>query len=462
MRSITTQDGGSNTRRFLSRRTVLAGSAAALTTGLAGCAGLTGGSSNSGDTGNAGGSGPTEIEYWMYFGAQEKREMTKLVEDFNSKHDDIRVKAQSVPFGSFLDKLFTSVNSKNAPHVASYYGSYGRYLRPICHPVDQYLSQGTGDEYFDIAWSNLQVEDKTYALPIDVHGKALYTNDAVMEKAGLDPKREFKDWESFSQACSTIKSETDARPFSFLNWNAGQAAFRTYLIALTQAGGSVLEGKPGSFEVTYDDATGVETAEMMASITGDLGWDTPTFQSDSARVKDFIGDRLGMFIAGTWSTNNFENENGKIPDDLSFHFKKPFMFPGDGEDVAWAESNSLYFPKNPNHTEAEKRAAVKFAEYVTQNNYLWASAGGHLPAAKEVATSKKVKNTKLWKEFGTISTMYDMVKNKQVRYQPKTNIHLNSPKFWSPFIDLYLHNVEPKKAVTTSAETLRQALAQQR
>lgn len=456
---------GSNSTK-MNRRRVLSAGGAALATGIAGCAGLTGGGGSSGDgsssDGNTGSdgaaSGDVEIDYWMYFGAQENEEMTALVDEFNSQDNGIHVNKQSVPFGEFLNKLFTSVNSGNAPHVASYYGSYGRHLKPITHSIDDYLSDGAKNKYFDIAWDNLQVDGSTYALPIDIHGKALYTNDGVLESAGVDP--DFTDWQAFSDACDTIVSDTDSRAFSFINWNIGQAAFRAYIIALTQAGGNIVTGEPGSYKVAYDDDVGMQTADLMTKITGDFGWDTPQFQSDSARVQDFVSGDLGMFIAGTWSVNNFENESGNIPEDLSFSFQNPFMFPGEGDDVAWCESNSLYFPKNENHSDAEKQAAVEFAEYVTQNNTLWASAGGHLPAAKSVATSSEVKNTDLWQKYGTISTMYEMVTNKQVRYQPKTAIHINSDRFWGPFVDMYLQNTDVESGVKSSANALKQALNQ--
>ncbi|SFR64544.1 extracellular solute-binding protein [Halogeometricum limi] len=456
-----TDNTAERANRVVDRRRVLSATGTALAAGLAGCSGLTGGGGGqSTDSGTDGGgsSGDVEIDYWMYFGAQENKEMTQLVEEFNSQDNGIHVNKQSVPFPEFLNKLFTAVNSGNAPHVASYYGSYGRHLEPITHPIDDYLSDGAKNEYFDIAWNNLQVDGSTYALPIDIHGKALYTNDDVLESAGVDPN--FDDWDAFSSACDTIVSDTESRAFSFINWKVGQAAFRAYIIALEQAGGQVVTGEPGSYEVAYDDDVGMQTAEMMAKITGEYGWDTSQFQSDAARVQDFISGDLGMFIAGTWSVNNFENEDGNLPEDLSFSFEKPFMFPGDGEDVAWCESNSLYFPKNANHTDAEKQAAVEFAEYVTQNNTLWASAGGHLPAAKSVATSSEVKNTDLWQKYGTIQTMYEMVTNKQVRYQPQTSVHINSDRFWGPFLDMYLQNTDVQSGVTASADALSQALNQ--
>lgn len=461
MTNHTNNSDDSNSTTITRRRALGAGSAA-FAAGLAGCGGLTGsgggGGSDDDTSGDGTASGDVEIDYWMYFGAQENEEMTTLVDEFNSQDNGIHVNKQSVPFPEFLNKLFTSVNSGNAPHVASYYGSFGRHLEPITEPIDDYLSDGAKNEYFDIAWNNLQVDGSTHALPIDIHGKALYTNDSVLESASVEP--DFTDWQTFSDACDTIVSDTDSRAFSFLNWKVGQAAFRAYLIALTQAGGDVVTGEPGNYEVAYDNEVGMETAELMTSITGERGWDIPKFQSDSARVQDFVAGDLAMFIGGTWSVNNFENENGEIPSDLSFSFQRPFMFPGDGDDVAWCESNSLYFPTNPNHSEAEKQAAVEFAEYVTQNNTLWASAGGHLPAAESVATSSEVKNTALWQDHGTISTMYDMVTNGKVRYQPKTPVNINSDRYWGSFIDMYLQNTDVQSGVTASADALTQALDQ--
>ncbi|WP_229124953.1 extracellular solute-binding protein [Halapricum desulfuricans] len=446
---------GSGTNRIVNRRNVLRGLGAATTISLAGCAG----GDDSSDGPNGSSDGDVEIDYWMYFGAQEGEEMQTLVDEFNQKDNGITVNAQSVPFPQFLDKLFSAVKSENAPHIASYYGSYGQHLKRVCHPIDEYLSSGTKNEYFDAAWNSLQVEDSTYALPIDIHGKALYTNNDVLEKAGVDPTGDFnQSWEAFKQTAETIKSETNARPFSMLNWKNGQAAFRAFIIAHSQAGGKLFEGEPGNYDVAFDNDRGVETAQLMYDVTGDLGWDHSQLQSKSARVEDFVADELAMFIAGTWSTNNFENENGKIPEDLNFQFHKPFYFPGDGEDVAWAESNSLYFPRNPNHTDAERQAAVEFAEYATQNNTLWAEAGGHLPAATSVANSDKVQSLNLWTEQKTISTMYEMVENGQIQYQPKTSIHLNAPRYWGTLMDMYLHSVEPEQAMTMIADEVQSAL----
>jgi len=448
---------GEGTDSTISRRGVLGATGAALTTGLAGCAGLTGGG-GSGSSSSDGGSssGDVEIDYWFYFGAQEREVMRSLIDEFNAMDNGITVNPQGVPFGEFLNKLFTSVNANNSPHIVSFFGSYGQHLEPVTHSIDDYLSSGAKNEYFDIAWDSLQVDGSTYALPIDIHGKAVYTNDDVLESAGVDP--DFTDWGSFSDACDTIVGDTDSRAFSFLNWKSGQEAFRAYTSAITQAGGSVLSGDSGSYEVTYDNDVGMETAQLMANITGEFGWDTPQFQSDSARVEDFIAGELGMFIAGTWSVNNFKNEQGEIMEDLSLSFQKPFMFPGDGENVAWCESNSLFFPENDNHTDAEKQAAVEFAEFVTQNNTQWAVAGGHLPAAESVATSNEVQSTALWEDVGTISTMHEMVTNGEVQYQPQTPVDINSSRFWGPFLDIYLQNTDVSSGLNASASELQSAL----
>ena len=147
----TTDDSNSN---LTTRRTVLGTGGTLLAGGLAGCTGLTGG--GGGSSNSAGGnSGNVQLDYWMYFGAQENREMTSLVDEFNSQDNGITVNKQSVPFEDFLNKLFTAAGSGNAPHVASYYGSYGRHLEPVCHPIDDYLSNGAKNKYFEAAWNNL-------------------------------------------------------------------------------------------------------------------------------------------------------------------------------------------------------------------------------------------------------------------------------------------------------------------
>lgn len=441
-----------------SRRAVLSSLGAAGIAGLAGCSGSGGsGGGQEGTTVGESGDGKVTVDFWMYFGGEEGSEIRSLIKEFENKHPKININEQSVPFSSFLDKLYTAVSGGKAPHLASYYLSYTRYMQQLCDPIDEYAPDGIVDQYFPITQRNMQLNGKTYALPLDIHSQMLVTNDDVLEKNGVEAPQS---WEDLKKACQTLQDGGVSRPFSAIPGPYPQNLFRSYYLMLLQANGSAVKKQGDKFDVIFNETdVGKQTAKTMMSVTGERGWDNPTVGDQSARTSAFINDNLPMMINGNWVVNSFENDNEEIVDGLNFTFHKPYIFPGAKENKrAWAESNSLYFPKNPNHTDKEKQAAVKFANWVTNNHPVWATTAGHLPASKEVAKMDTVRNSPYWKDYKIVETLWEMASNDEIRYQPRTPINWNAVRFWQPMVDAYGQKISALKGLNKSADKLTQAL----
>ena len=63
-------------------------------------------------------------------------------------------------------------------------------------PLDEYLEEGYGDQFVDIAWDQLQYEGKQYGIPTGNDAKWLFYNKAILEEAGYSEPP--KTWEELS------------------------------------------------------------------------------------------------------------------------------------------------------------------------------------------------------------------------------------------------------------------------
>lgn len=451
-----------NSGRRADRRKVIKSLGAASLVSLAGCSGGDGGDGTSGSdggtTGSSGDSGAVEIEFWEYFGGTEQDEITALVDEFNETHDDITVNMSNVPFDEFFDSLFTGVASGNAPHVTTYWMSFSRFMMQegAIRPIDEQM-EASVDDYFESAQPAMQLDGDVYSLPMDIHGNGLIANDTVLEEAGVE---EFPtDWQSFQTACDAIKENTDARAFAPLEGGHPIIGMRSYYTALVQEGGSLVEQNGGEYEVTHDGEAGRAAASFLDDVTDEYGWDQPDVQDGAERFGLFMQDELGFILAGNWHVNTFQNEDGEIPDDLEFTFGKPFVFPG-GENATFGESTGYFFPADDTHTDEQQTAAVRFAEWVTHNNPLWAQTAAHLPAAKEVGTSEEVTSSKYYDDLGIVETVREMASKGQMKYHPAVPADLYETAIATPFVDVYAQNTEPDVAVEDSAAALRDRLSE--
>ena len=400
-----------------------------------------------------------EITFWEYFGGTEQDEINALVDEFNEQHDDITVEMENVPFDDFFESVFTAIASEDAPHVTTYWMSFSEFMRNegAIDPITDHMEVSVED-YYESAHPAMQIGDEVYALPMDVHGFGLWVNNTVLDDAGVDEIPD--DWESFEAACNQIQENTDARPAAIMENNSGVAGMRTYFSVLSQEDdSSLVEQSNGGWDVVYDQTDGGQNAaQFLADFTGEYGWDQPELADDEERINLFINDELGFYLGGNWEVNMMQDEDGELIDGLDMTFTTPFVFPG-GNNGTFAESTGYFFPSDPSHTPEERTAAVRFAEWVTTNNPLWAQTAGHLPAAVEVGESDEVTEAEYYADLGIVSTLDEMAAAGEMIYQPRLPVDLYETGIASPLVDIYGQNTDPDDALSSSADALRDRLS---
>jgi|GEM_PF-3154234 len=446
-----------------SRRNVIKGLGVAGIAGLAGCSGDGGGDGsggsggeNTGDATKTTAASDVEITFWESFGGTEASELKTLISEFEDENPNITVNTQSVPFGEVTTKLTTAAASGNAPHVASYWMSFSSYFNSegILDPIDDYLQDGL-DPYYDIVEPAATAGGNTVALPIDIHGMMLATNNTVLEEAGAPAAPSTPD--ELAEAANAVQENTDKRPFFLQTYDNLYEGFRVYFSLVKQQGGNMFEnGDPSTGNpVFHETDAGLAAAKFYDSVTGEHGWDDTDDLSDTdVRINEFKNDQAAMGFMGNWMANRLQNDNNEFIDGLDFTYHPPWSFAG-GTKETFCESNSFFFPSNPSHTNAEKKARVKFVEYITQNNPVWATKAGHLPPTPKVAESDEVTSHPIYEEYGIVETLADMAANDQLRYQPRADINLYAPEIGGSLSSIYAQNVEPQEGITKSATAIR-------
>ncbi len=156
-----------------------------------------------------------EIEYWQYFYESKKLLVDDLIKEFEAENPDIKVKHQTFPYDSFIQKIATTVPAGRGPDVVTlYYGWFptwisSGYLQPL--PEDKISYEEIENEFFPMVRS-AKFGGKYYGIPTAVRTLALFWNKDLFKKAGLDPEKPPTTWEEFVEyAKATTEKDADGK-----------------------------------------------------------------------------------------------------------------------------------------------------------------------------------------------------------------------------------------------------------
>lgn len=167
---------------------------------LAGC--------GNGNQAAAGSGKPVEINFWHSMGGKNGQAITKMVNDFNSSHKDIKVNAQyQGKYDEAINKLKSAKKANGGPDVMQVYDIGTRFMIDSnwAVPMQKFIDE----EKYDT--SQLEpnilgyyiVNNKLYSMPFNTSTPILYYNKNAFKEAGLDPNnppKTFADIEKYAAA----------------------------------------------------------------------------------------------------------------------------------------------------------------------------------------------------------------------------------------------------------------------
>ena len=378
-----THNGLGDPSLHLSRRGVL-GLGAALGVGAAvsACGGGSAGSPAAGGAGKVA-EGPYEgekvtLKFWNGFTGGDGAYMKKMVETFNSEHDNIEVQMNTLEWADFYSKMPNAVASGAGPDVAAMHVDQvaTNAARNVIINLDEFTDDLKLDEgdFNPLVWKAGIYKEARYSIPLDVHPLGFYYNEDLLAKGGVtEPPKDRQSWEA---ALTGMKSKGVAQPF----WaTATWPAHLIFISLLGQFGGSLYD--EGAEKATFASDAGVEALTWYTSHV-EKGF-SPKNVANDAQAQAFRQGRDAMTWDGIWMMNEWAKVDG-----LKWGAAP---LPTIGEKPAvWASSHQLTVMRQKSPDENKLHAARDFLSYLSENSIEWAKSG-QVPARNSVRESAEFK-----------------------------------------------------------------------
>jgi multiple sugar transport system substrate-binding protein len=368
------KDGNSN-QGPLSRRQFLgigAGAGAGLL--LAACGGGT--DAPPGAAGGGGGgqfgegkeySGPSvTLAFWNGFTGGDGPFMRKLVEQFSSEHQNIKVEMNVLQWADFYAKVPTAVSSGNGPDIAIMHidNLATNAARRVIIPVDEVATVLEYEEadFAPAVWSAGVWQEKRYGIPLDIHPLLQYHNEKYIGQAPTDRA-------SFDSTVKDAEGKGAQNPF----WVTSTWPAHLMWWSLIHQFGGTPYSEDGS-QAQFNSDAGVEALTWQVSNI-QQGY-SPKNVANDAQAVAFRQGKNALTWDGIWMMNEWAKVNG-----LQWQ-ASPVPQIGDQQAV-WASSHNFVVTsqaqKDPNKLQASK----VFISWISDHSIDWAKAG-QIPARASV------------------------------------------------------------------------------
>lgn len=284
------------------KRLIGAVTAAATVAFVAAC-----GSSGSGD---AASNGTVTLEFAQWWGAElPAGDFDKIISDFTAQNPNIKIKLLSAPYASTKQQLVTGAASRTLPDVVGLDGAWVNDFAKQGAITD--MSKLMTDANYDGSElaSQVQVDGKTYMIPVVNFVYPLFVNQDLLTKAGVakvpSTRTEFLDAaKKISATGGNVKGW--ALPLDTAVPNGVQNDVMSWLWA---SGGSMLQdGKPN-----LTSAPVKSTVEFVKSLN-DAGVIVPgaLTMKEQDKVEKFTQGQVGMVIDSLAHINLIKKNNPSL------------------------------------------------------------------------------------------------------------------------------------------------------
>jgi multiple sugar transport system substrate-binding protein len=356
--------------------------AAAAATALYGCGGSRTRAAASFGTGTGYDGPPVTLDFWNGFTGGDGPQMLALVDGVQKKHANIRVRMVTARWEDFYTKLPAAVASGEGPDVALMHvdqiptnAAHGTIV-----PLDD-LVRDLGLRESDFAapvWRAGAVDGRRYGVPLDMHPIGLYGNQAVLEKAGLDPEKLPRTREDYEAALEELKGKGIqgqwVTPFFFTGGHQ-------FMSLLWQFGGDLTD--PQATRAQWNSDAGVEALEWMRSLIK-RGYSPRNVGQDADSIA-FKNGQNAFIWNGAWAIGDYGSTDG-----LEWTLA-PLPRIG-SEDAAWSNSHNFTVMRQA-RPDTNRLQAVKVLVDTITRSPDWAQAG-QIPARRSARESPAFRKLK--------------------------------------------------------------------
>jgi multiple sugar transport system substrate-binding protein len=260
----------------------------------------------------------TTVRLWiMNNGPDPVKDTQRLVQPFEQK-TGVKVDVQLVGWDVQFDRIRNAAVSGEGPDLTQagttqvpFFAALGGFE----DLTDRTKDLGGSGAYPEGVWATTQVQGQegTWATPWFTEARAIYYRKDVLEKAGIDPKTAFADWDSFRTTLQTIKEkvpEIDGKPIQPFG-TPGKKAFdlvHHVMPFVWDAGGAELNEDASKSTIASPEAQ--QGVKFFADLFKDGLADKAQLERDGTQVENqFKAGRLAVWMGGPWVLQSSERED---------------------------------------------------------------------------------------------------------------------------------------------------------
>ena len=312
------------------------------------------------------------VTFWNGYGADGDEITTfrnEVLPAFQAAYPNVTVETQEIPYDDLRQKLVTGVAGGVLPDV----------LRADIIWVPEFADQGAllaldeeMPDFADLAatvfpgpLSTNKFGDHYYGLPLDTNTRIIFSNDAVLEAAGITDKP--TTIEEFEAALATINETLGPDVFGYAEGGTGGWNVLPWIWSF---GGAVTDPE---MTTATGYLNGEGTVAAVTKLKGwlDAGYLSPGILGGGTATSDQFGNgQAAMVLEGPWMPNIFANQ---FPE-LGFGYTPVPAGPGGSQSVVGGEDIVVF------STTQNKDASLAFVRHMlSEESQLAMGKVGQMP-----------------------------------------------------------------------------------
>lgn len=327
---------------------------------------------------------PVKIVFWSHFGGEDGTYMDTMLQQFAAENPDIQVENLKVINEDYYTKLKAGITSGQGPDVCT--GDADRLVEfkqgGLVQDMTPY-AEAVGldwNNYNQNIIANCTVDGEHLAIPLSSYASIMFVNKALLDQAGmlkLNDKGQVdvgSTPEDFLNFLSEYNSKKPDDVFSIVGSTNGDELTRFFLSFYGQTGGSILSDDMS--KAAFNDDNGKKALTVLADMTAKGLW--PKNVQDADQI--FLAGKAAFYMSGVWYVGSMsQTDLDFIAQPIPQLFDKP---------AAWGGTHIFMMPTKPNQTDEQKKAVVKFADWMSSHALEWSKAG-HVPSNNAVVNSEE-------------------------------------------------------------------------
>jgi multiple sugar transport system substrate-binding protein len=315
--------------------------------------------------------GPRVIVFWQF---SPLTAIQPILARFEAANPGMKVQVEQLTWQSGREKIVTAIAANRPPDLCELGSTFLPGLVADSTLLDL-TDRAVALRDSLVGWDIATYQGRAYAIPWMVGTRALYKNDDLFRKAGLDPAKPLETWDDVYRAARAISQKVpDAKGFG-MNSGEREILFKKFMPFAWGNGGDILD--PTGTKSVMASPANVAALRFYLSLK-------PYSLLDRQEMHEqaFGKGRLGMVISGPWLLRTLPTTAPDLHASVSL-MPRPAVGKGTHASFAGAEVLGIFRrAKHPGD-------ALRLAEFLVRPENampLFLATGNAFPAATSAAS----------------------------------------------------------------------------